>query len=180
MSKLSPRTTALLAVVFFGLLVWLYVRAFAVFSRTMSPRWLVLGSMLVGAALAGGVVWRWRARFMPWERHFPEVILLSVFCVLFAPLFGSLFNRGLGKNDFQSFEFVSETAYFASGYGILKGEKLKPTGWRLAVRENGRLHRFSYKTQAAYPLTKTGETVLIPVRRGLFGITVLELPFSHG
>ncbi|MFN0035993.1 MAG: hypothetical protein ACKVUS_13100 [Saprospiraceae bacterium] len=70
---------------------------------------------------------------------------------------------------------MAETAYFASGYGILKGEKLKPTGWRLTVRQGRRERRLKYKSQAYYPLTKPGEEILLPVRRGIFGARVVLL-----
>lgn len=171
----SPRVLSLLAVLVFSLLIWLYVREFAVLSNTLEVKGLVIGSMLVGGLISAGLIWRWRNRFTPWERHFPEVVLMLVFSVLFAPLFGSLLNRGLGKSTTQSFDFVAETAYFASGYGILKGEKLTPTGWRLTVREGKKERRLKYKKQAYFPLTKPGDKILLPIRRGVFGVRVVEL-----
>lgn len=173
--SLRFKLLAWLAILIFAALMWLYVREFAVLFNTIGARWLVAGSILVGALAAGSALWRWRERFTPLERHLPEVLLILVFSVLFAPLFGSLLNRSLGKNEFQSFEFVSETPYFASNYGLLKGEKIQPTGWFLTVREGGRLHKFKYKTQAYYPITKPSETILLPVRTGLFGFRVMLL-----
>lgn len=171
----SPRILSLVAVLFFSLLVWLYVREFAVLSNTLEIKPLVFGSMFACALIVGALLWRKKDRFTPLDRHFPEVVLILVFSTLFAPLWGSLLNRSLGTDESQSFDFVSETAYYASGYGILKGEKLRPSGWRLTVRENGRERRFKYKSQAYFPLTKSGEKVLLPVRKGLFGIRVLQL-----
>jgi hypothetical protein len=171
----SPRVLSLLAVIVFSLLIWLYVREFAVLSNTLEVKGLVICSMLVGGLISAGLIWRWRNRFTPWERHFPEVVLMLVFSVLFAPLLGSLLNRSLGESTTQSFDFVAETAYFASGYGILKGEKLTPTGWRLTVREGKKERRLKYKKQAYFPLTKPGDKILLPVRRGVFGVRVVEL-----
>lgn len=171
----SPRILSLLAVLVFSLLIWLYVREFAVLSNTLEVKGLVIGSMLVGGLISAGLIWRWRNRFTPWERHFPEVVLMLVFSVLFAPLFGSLLNRSLGESTTQSFDFVAETAYFASGYGILKEEKLTPTGWRLTVREGKTERRLKYKKQAYFPLTKPGDKILLPIRRGVFGVRVVEL-----
>jgi len=164
----------LVVLAFFGL-VWLYVREFAVLFNTIGAKGLVLGSMLVAAAIAAGSLWRWRERFTPWERHTPEVLFILIFSVLFAPLLGSLINRTLGKTENQSFEFISEAPYFSSNYGLLKGEKLRPTGWYLNVQENGRQHKFKYTTQTYYPLTRPGETILLPVRKGLFGCRVVLL-----
>jgi hypothetical protein len=166
---------ALLAVLLFFGLTWLYVREFAVLFNTIGAKGLVASSMFVAALAAGGVLWWRRERFTPWERHLPEVLLILVFSVLFAPLFGSWLNRGFGKTTTQSFEFVSEMPYLSSNYGILKGEKIKPTGWFLTVKERGREWRFKYKTQSYYPLTKPGATILLPVRTGLFGCRVVLL-----
>ena len=155
--------------------VWLYVREFAVLSNTIGAKGLVGGSMLVAALAAGGSLWRWRRRFSPWERHLPEVLIILVFSVLFAPLFGSWLNRAFGSTENQPFEFVSEAPYFASNYGLLKGEKIQPTGYHLTVQENGRVYHFKYKTQTYYPITKPGDKVLLPVRKGLFGFRVVLL-----
>ncbi len=169
------RLAAILSVVLFSILMVLYVREFSIFSNTLEVKALALGSILVGAGIAGAVVWILRARFMPWEEHFPTAVLILIFSMVFAPLFGSLLNRGLGHDDHQSFEFVAETAYFASGYGVLRGEKLKPTGWKLVVREGGQEWKLKNKTQAYFPITKPGEQVLLPLRRGFFGVRVVEI-----
>jgi hypothetical protein len=172
---MTNRPIAILAAVILSILMFLYVREFSAFSNTLEVKSLVLISMLVGAVFAAVGVWLNKARFMPWEEYFPSAVFILIFAMLFAPLFGSLLNRGFGSDETTSFEFVSETAYFASGYGVLKGEKLSPTGWKLVLREAGKEWRLSYKGQAYFPLTKPGEQVLIPVRQGLFGVRVVEL-----
>jgi hypothetical protein len=169
------RLLAFLAVLLIFALAWCYVREFAVLSNTIGAGWLAGGSMLFTAAVVGGLLWRSRARFTPWERHLPEVLFMLIFSVLFAPLFASWLNRGLGSEGFQTFEFVSETPYFASGYGVLKGEKLEPTGYFLTVKDAGRSRRFKYKSQRYYPLTPPGEPISLPVCRGLFGARVVLL-----
>ena len=169
------RLLALLAVVALFGLVWLYVREFAVLYNTIGAGKLVAGSVFAAAILIGLVLWRWRERFSPLERHLPEVIFLIVFGLLFAPLFGSLLNRSLGSDTHQSFEFVSEVPFLASNYGVLKGEEPRPSGYYLTVKDAGRYLEFKYKTQVYYPLTKPGETILLPVREGLFGFRVITL-----
>lgn len=166
---------ALLAVAALFGLVWLYVREFAVLYNTIGAARLVAGSMVLAAVLIGFVLWRWRERFTPWERHLPETIFLVVFGLLFAPLFGSLLNRALGSDTHQSFEFVSEVPFLASNYGVLKGEEPRPSGYYLTVKEAGQYIEFKYKKQAYYPLTKPGEMILLPVRKGVFGFRVITL-----
>lgn len=171
----SVRLSAAAAVlVFFGL-IWLYTREFPVFSNTIGVRNLVVLALFLGALCGGGLVYALRHRLTPWERHYPEVGILLFVSILFAPLLVSLINRAGGSRTHQSFEFISEQAYVASGYGLLKGEKIKPSGYRLYVKEGDRVLQFQYKTQAYYPLTRRGEAVLLPVQKGLLGFRVMEL-----
>jgi hypothetical protein len=116
-----------------------------------------------------------RKRLLPLEEHLPEVGTTVVFCILFAPLCASLLNRASGTTEYESFEFVSEMPYLSSNYGLLKGEKLKPTGIRLKVKEQDKLYLFQYKKQEYFPNTEPGEKVLLPMRKGLLGFRVLEL-----
>ncbi len=160
--------------VFFGLIA-LYVREFPVFSNTIDAGQLVVTGLIAGAVLAGGLLYALRRRLTPLTNHVPELMTILVFTVLLGPLMLSLLNRLGGRESYQSFEFLAETPYLASNYGFLKGEKLRPTGYHLQVREKGRLLRFKYKTQAYYPNTQPGDPVLLPVRKGLLGYRVMTL-----
>lgn len=169
------RLFAVTAVVLFFAAIGLYVREFPVLFNTIGARDLVLGSLFAAVLAAGGILWYLRERFRPWERHLPEALFALVFCPLFAPLAGSLLNRSIGKTAYEPFEFIAETPYVASGYGLLKGEKIKPGGYILTVREKGRGLQFKYKKQVYYPLTRPGETILLPVKKGLLGFRVVLL-----
>ncbi len=172
---MPQRLLAAILVILFGGLVFLYVQEFRYLSNTIGVQWLVAGSMLTVAVLTFAGLWLWRDRFIPLDRHLPEVLLIGVFSVLFAPLWGSLINRSMGKETHRSFIFESETAYYASGYGILKGEKLKPTGWKLRVNDKSVSRLFTYKSQSYYPLSKPGDVILLPINKGLFGFEVILL-----
>ena len=119
---------------FFGLMV-LYVRESPVFSNTIGVVRLILGSMVLMLLLNIGLLWRFRERFSPWSRHVTEIALLLVFSVLFAPLFGSLLNRGLGRTEFQSFEFIAETPL--SRHRLWLYEKYQPAAHRLFPGSEG-------------------------------------------
>ena len=172
---IRTRLLAVAAVVLFFAAIGLYVREFPVLFNTIGARVLVPGSIFTAIFVAGGILWYFRERFRPWERHLPEAIFALVFCPLFAPLAGSLLNRSIGKTAYEPFEFIAETPYFASGYGLLKGEKIKQSGYLLTVREKGRGLQFKYTRQACFPLTKPGETILLPVKKGLLGFRVVLL-----
>lgn len=175
MNQRHPKLFALLLTLVFFCLIWLYVREFPVLSNTIGGRWLVIGSITTGLLVSGALVWRFRERFIPWERHRPDVTFIIISTMFFAPLLGSWLNRGLGSTNFESFEFISETPFVASGYGVLKDEKIKPTGYKLLVRENGAIHRFKYKSQSYYPVTQPGEKIMLPIRKGLFGPRIMLL-----
>jgi hypothetical protein len=175
MNQRNPRLFAFLLTLGFFCLIACYVFEFPLLSNTIGGRWLVVGSMLAGFVVSGGLIWRFRQRFTPWDRHRPDVAFIMATSMFFSPLLGSWLNRGLGSTTFQSFEFVSETPYVASGYGILQGEKIKPTGYHLLVEKNGLGYKFKYKTQSYYPLTKPGEEVMLPIRKGFFGANVMLL-----
>lgn len=155
-------------------LIALYVREFEVFARTLQARSLVLGAMAIGAGIIALGVYALRSRFQPWDRHVTELLLLGVFGVLFSPLFGSWLNRAVGQVQYESFEFVSETPYLTAGYGVIKGKKISPTGYRLQVRREGQLYRLRYRQHAYFPLSRPGDTVALPLRTGLFGVQVME------
>lgn len=173
--SLRFRLLAVAGVLTFVALMILYVREFGVFSNTIGASRLVAGSIIVALLGAGVVLYRFWDRFSPWERHLPEFFSIIIFSAAFAPLFGSLINRGLGKTTYESFEFLSETPYVATGYGLLMTGKITMYGYYLEARQQGALYRFRYKKQAYYPLTKPGDPIMLPIREGLFGVRVMEL-----
>ena len=175
MNQRNPKLFAVLFIIVFFGLIMLYVREFPVISNTLGARWLVIGSMAAALLVSGGLIWRSRERFTPIDRHRPDVAGIIIMSMFFAPLLGSWLNRTLGKPVSQPFEFVAETPYFATGYGILKGEKLTPSGYHLFVKEKGTTCRFEYKSQAYYPITKPGEVILLPICNGFFGARVMLL-----
>lgn len=159
----------------FFLLSWLYVREFQVFSNTDGLKKLILMAFTAGFIIAGGIFVLLRKRLAPVEKHMPEIFLLFIFVPLLSPLAFSLLNRAGGNKLKQSFEFVAETPYLASAGGLLKNEKIKPTGWHLYVRENQQVLHFKYKSQAYFPITEPGEDILLPIQEGLLGFRVMLL-----
>ncbi len=169
------RLYAFLGVVAFLGLIWLYVREFTHFSNTIGIKWLVLGAMAVVGMLTTLLLYLKRDRFTPLGRHFPAVAIILVNAVLFAPLLGSLANRLLGKAIVREFKFISEKAYYAEAYGVLKGEDVKATGWRLTVNDAGMVRTFKYKKQPYYPISQPGDVISLPMVQGLFGAEVMDL-----
>jgi hypothetical protein len=161
-------------VVLFGL-VWLYTREYPVFTNTLQASRLVLGAFLFGFLLAAALLYALRWRLTPWANHVPEVLLIVFFIPLFMPLFASRLNRAGGTVAHRPFEFVAEAPYVASAYGWLRYRPIEVSGYRLIVKDGERLRRFQYKSQSYFPLAQPGDTILLPVRRGLLGVEVMEL-----
>ncbi len=177
MNELSwrERLGAIVSVVVLFGLIWLYTREYPVFTNTLQASRLVLGAFLLGFLLAAGLLYALRWRLTPWANHVPEVLLIVFFIPLFMPLFASRLNRAGGTVKYRMFEFVAEAPYVASAYGWLRYRPIEVTGYRLVVRDGGHLRQFQYKSQPYFSLTHPGDTILLPVRRGLLGVEVMEL-----
>ncbi len=161
-------------VTMFGMIL-LNVREFPIFSNTIGIGRLALCSALVMATLAAVLIFVLRNWLAPWKSNWPGIVFVVFPMLFFAPMLGSLLNRSSWEQTDQPFQFIAEQAYFAAGYGVIRGEKVQPTGYRLSVREQGKDFVFKYKSQPFYPLSKPGDTVLLPVKTGLLGFRIVAL-----
>lgn len=168
---------AAIFVLVFLVLMGLYVREFPVFDNTIGVRTLVFGSLAVGLVLSIVLFILLKKRLSPLENHLPETVSIFVICLVFAPLFGSLFNRlGASEKAERSFFFEKETAFRISRFGCLAGlQNESPAGWHLFVNDGRKRFRFRYQKQPYFPITKPGELVLLPVKTGLFGFPIVDL-----
>ena len=169
------RLYAFFAVAALVALMFLYAREFEWFSNTIGAGRLVTIAFLLGLIISGGVIWYFRDRFTPIKKHLPEIGVIGLFITVFSPLMVSLLNRLPGKSNYEQFIFKSEQAYLAHGYGILKTESIRPTGWILTVERNGHQYQFKYKEQPYFPITQPGEIIELPIRHGVLGFDLVEL-----
>lgn len=170
-----PRAFAFLFTACFFILICLYVKEYPLLSNTIEIVPLLIGSFMAGLLLAGLIIWRFGQRLRPWSAHAPELNFIVLLCLIFAPLAGSWLNRAFGKTTYQSFVFVAESPYIASAYGLVRFQKVQASGYHLFVRDKERNYRFKYESQSYYPNTKPGESILLPIRTGLFGIRIMML-----
>ena len=170
-----PRLFSILLTLLFFALIWVYVREFPILTNTIGVKWLLAGALLAGLLVAVLIVILSFSKLKPLGRHIPELLFIGSVSIIFSPLFASIINRSMGPDELKSFEFVSETPFVASQYGLLEGEKPKPTGYRLKVKYEGREISFRYKSQAYFPLTKPGEEIMLPLHKGCFGFYTVML-----
>ena len=169
---------ALVVFVFIGLMV-LYVREFPVFDNTIGIKILIFGSLAVGLILSIALLILLRKRLVPLDNHLPEIFSIVFAFLIFSPLFGSLFNRlGASESVERSFIFEQEKPFKMGGFGWTTFIQNRPTamGWQLFVNDGERKrYRFRYEKQAYFPLTKSGEVILLPLKTGLFGFPIIDL-----
>lgn len=168
------RFTSILIVLSLLCLITLYVLEFRWFDRTAGMRTLALYAMAAGA-LAGAALGR---HFATQAGNTVEKVQLYVFfiviCSLFAPLFASLSNRLLSfsASRQEQVQFFQEQPYYASRSGPIKGEKVRPTGYYTFFYYRGQLRRIK-SGRPLFPDAKRGETVILPMKRGLWGFDVI-------
>ncbi len=152
-----------------GLIV-LYVFEFRWFNRTLEGGKLARNAAILGALIGAALGYRWRRQ----AGDLTEKVQLYVFFIflfaLFAPLFASLSNRLLSFRPpaATQVEFFDETAFYASAYGLIEGEKPEPTGYHLFFYLDDQLFRIR-NDAAAFPDAEPGHSIQLPVRTGLWG-----------
>ncbi len=152
-----------------GLIV-LYVFEFEWLNRTFHSRSLVFIFLLLGALVGYLLSKKLRKTGKDWVEKLQLTLLIAVPLALFAPLLGSLSNRLLSFRAEQSIpvELVEEKAYFASIFGVLQDEKVKPTGYRSFFYKDQQLLRLQSKTPL-FEGAEQGDTVQLPLKKGLWG-----------
>jgi hypothetical protein len=158
----------------FGLIV-LYVKEFPVFSNTIGVKNVVIASFLVAVAISALLLFLLRNAWKPWREYWMQIVFLVFPILFFSPLLGSWINRISGVASNEAFQFVSESPYIAEAYGVLKNQKLRPAGYMLIAIQDGKTYKFKYKSQSYYPLSKSGDKILLPVKKGILGVKVVDL-----
>ncbi len=152
-----------------GLIV-LYVFEFEWLNRTFHSGRLVFIFLLLGAIVGYFLSKKFRKTGKDWIEKLQLTLLIAVPLTLFAPLLGSLSNRLLSFRAAHSIlvEFVEEKPYFASIFGVLQDEKVKPTGYRSFFYKDQQLIRLQSKTPL-FERAVQGDTVQLQLKKGLWG-----------
>jgi hypothetical protein len=156
-------------------LITAYVLEFKHFATTFEMGELAVKSIAVSLLL--GLLLRWVLRAYAVDlvsnlQLWTACLLLPAF---FAPFVGSLTNRLLSPHPvaLNSYEFFGEKPFAASRYGFIEGEKIEPEGYYVFFLREGKLERLSSEI-SRFPGLESGETISIPVRKGLWGFEMVE------
>lgn len=158
----------------FVLLIVVYVFEFKYFDRTLNVKKLVVGSLLFGLTLGLFLGYKYRSSARDLTERFQIYTFFVFICVIFMPLFGNLSNRLLSfaPARVMEVEFVEESAFYASNYGVIKGEKIKASGYYFFFYRDGKLERIK-NNKPLFPDKARGDMVPLRVKKGLWGFQLV-------
>jgi hypothetical protein len=162
---------AVLAV--FGTIV-LYVLEFQWFQNYFGAKRLVMGALAAGLVLGLAIGFLFRKK----ADEQGEKMQLWATCItlplLLMPLLASLTNRLFAQQSrLTPVEFWEEKAYTMNRYGQLKDQRPDTSGYYVFVVMDGEMIRLE-SDEPVFPTAQKGDTVLLPVRKGLFGVAFVN------
>jgi hypothetical protein len=152
----------------------LYVLEIQWFQNYFEAKNLVVFALLAGVAI--GVLLGYLLRNKAKEQV--EKMQLWVACliipVLLMPLIASLANRLFAEQATPTkVEFWEEKAYLMNRFGQIKGERMEPSGYYIFIIKNGEMVRLE-SDKPMFPNAQKGDTVEVPIRKGLFGVAFVD------
>lgn len=169
MSLKTKLSIFLSLLVLLGVIV-LYVLEFQWFQNYFGAKRLVLGALAAG--LVVGLVLGFLLRKKADEQV--EKMQLWAACItlpiMVMPLLVSLTNRLFAQQPVPTkVEFWEEKAYTMNRFGQLKGQRPEASGYYVFVVKDGKMVRLE-SDQPVFPAAQQGDTVELPLRKGLFGV----------
>lgn len=153
----------------------LYALEFRYFNRTLHAAALVGWSLLAGALLGALLGYRFRHRAEDQVERVQIYVFFIVLTALFAPLFASLSNRILAPEEPRQVpvEFVKEEGRYANRFGIPEQDSVQADHYFLFFYRDGGIFRIKSETPL-FPDKERGDTISIPLQRGLWGYEVVS------
>jgi len=150
---------------------FLYAFEFQYFNRTFHMQalatWAIALGVIVGVLVA--------IRLQKGADNRLERIQVFIACIVIAvmlfPLLASLSNRLLSPQSVESVlvEFVEEKPYYGSRFGFGESGQMEPTYYRSFVYRDEDLLEIQTE-QPLFSGASRGDTVQLPVKKGLWGI----------
>jgi hypothetical protein len=165
---------ALLILLAFLGVMFLYVLEFRYLGSTLGADKLVVGSMLAGAVLGAAAAFFFRSRvWSPLERFqlFTGLIILSA---VIAPLPGSLTNRLLSWHAprHETVEFIELSARYVSRFGLEEGDRPEPNQYFLFFNLDGDQYRVPVE-ESQYSGYSRGDSLQLLLKKGLWGFDIV-------
>lgn len=172
---MTRRTIFLLVILFFSLMT-LYANEIQYWGRYLNRKQFLIFSTLTGLIIGLLVSWRVSRQLKPdWLVRIRSSLAITLGTLVFFPLLISLTNRALPRSGpaTTEVEFVREEGRFTSRFGSAVAPK-KPSTHFLFFYRGSHLHRVQYN-HSHYPDEQEGDTIAIPLRKGLWGFEWVAL-----
>ena len=159
----------------------LYVLEFQWFQNYLSPKKMVIGSLLLGVLI--GLLLGFR-----FQKHGEELVdkiqiwsVCLVVSMLPMPLLASLANRLFAERETNETQvaFWDQKANLSNIYGYIKGEPKANLGYYIFVIMDGEIVRLK-SMEPRFPNAVQGDRVSVPVRRGLLGANFVDWQAEEG
>ncbi len=155
-------------------MVVLYALEFKYFHLTFNLQGLILKGVVVGLIVGVELGWWFRRHAEDLTERIQLYVFFIVLSMVFMPLLVSLSNRFVTLKPSASInvDYVGTEAFYSDRFGLIKGQKVEPTGYYLFFYYNNRLQRIELKA----PIFKDsvrGATITLPVWQGIWGHQVI-------
>lgn len=172
--NLKTRLSIFISVVAIFLVIVLYVLEFQWFQNSFDTKKLVVGSLLMGLAIGGFIGFAMQKYGRDWVDKAQIWMVCLVVPLLLMPLIGSITNR-VFANQAQETKVVfwGEKAFITSRFGKLEAMSADTTGFYIFIVKDGAIQRLSWPA-SKFPNAQRGDTIELPVRKGLFGIELVD------
>lgn len=153
----------------------LYALEFHWFDRTIDMPLLVKYALVIGGGVGLTIGWYLQRGVKQPVEKVQLYLLALASCMLLGPLLGSLSNRmmSFGPTQAVAVEFVDEEGYYGDRTPPIIGEEIKPTAYYLFFYYQNDLRRIKNKNRYIRTLVKRGDTVYLPVKKGLWGFDLV-------
>lgn len=157
--------------IFLLLSVILYVFEFRQFEQLLNTRLFLIITASIGALIGIGLSWKFQSNGSDLTDKVQIYVFFILICAIFTPLWASITNRVLafGAERIEKVEFWEQNAYYSSRGGLIKGEKLKPTGYYTFLLRDSELIRLETKN-LIYLGKQRGDSVDLTIKKGFLGM----------
>lgn len=176
MKDSASRIFAILSTIFvFGIIIG-YFTEFRHIDSSPGVSRLVLSSLVIAIA-AGWLTAFFTIKSRPntIEKTRNSLFVILAF-VLVIPLLSLKTNRWFAEKEahIETFTFISQKPVLSKPFGQLKFENLEPSFYIASLEQNGK--SLTIKTSQKWiSNAQTGSQVYLPVRKGLWGINIVDV-----
>lgn len=142
---------------------------------------MILTAVLSGITLGGLGAWPWVRKMTDNLDKVKAILLAVTTATMSMPLLISSSNRLLAtaEPEMVEVEFVTEQPFFASRFGVIEGEEIVISGYKIFFYLEDDLHWMTSR-QTMFPQNKRGDKVLLELQSGFWGFRYFPIQDLKG